>query len=421
MPGRIVQILALLRPYGLHIAILAIVFLLFASSAVGLIDFSARPGGGIAFRADRFFAPDGGMQLPAIARSAEFVTLICVGLLLCVGLPLLPPIGAALATAAATAPFVVMGISTARIGASLPMEFSMLTIGVIFSVNVLIGYFKETRAKSQILGVFGQYVPPHVVAEIARHPEQLNLEGEARRLTVFFCDLQNFSGVAEQMNPKQLTLLLNEYFDEMTEVLFRHGATIDKYIGDSIMAFWGAPLSQPDHARRAIRASFEMHAGIERLAQEFTRRGWPGPTMGIGINTGIMNVGNMGSRYRISYTVVGDSVNLASRLESLTRVYHVPTIVSEYTCEECDDIAFRTLDVVQVRGKHNRTRIHQPLCEKVDLSEDRKARLVEHERAMEHLFAEEWSEAGRIFQHLHDADPADPLYPVLLRRTAERN
>ena len=421
MPGRAVQIIALLRPHGLQIALLGLIFLLFAGSAIGLLDFALRPGGGIALRTDMFRAPGGGLQLPAIAGSAEFLTLAITGLLLCVVLPLLPPIAAALTTVAATVPFLALGMSTSRGAAPLPMEFSILTIGVIFSVNVLIGYFKETRAKYQILIVFGQFVPPHVVEEIAKHPDDLNLDGEARRLTVFFCDLQNFSGVAEQLNPKQLTLLLNEYFTEMTDVLFRYGATIDKYIGDSIMAFWGAPLAQPDHARRAILASFEMHRGIKRLAQDFVRRGWPGPNMGIGINTGMMNVGNMGSRYRISYTVVGDSVNLASRLETLTRVYHVPTIVSEFTREDCTDIAFRTLDVVQVRGKHNRTRIYEPLCEKRELGDTMKSRLAVHERAMEHLFAEQWAEAGRLFQDLHDADPADPLYPVLLKKVEEGN
>jgi adenylate cyclase len=421
MPGRAVQILSLLRPHALRIAALACVFLLFAGSAVGLLDFALRPGGGISLRTDMLFTPGGGLQLPPVARSAEFLLLAFTGLLLCAGLPLLPPIAAALATVAAALPFLLLGLDAARGGVPLPMEFSILTIGVIFSVNVLIGYFQETRAKQQILTVFGQFVPPHVVQEIARHPENLDLEGEARRLTVFFCDLQNFSGVAEQLNPRQLTLLLNEYFTEMTDVLFRHGATIDKYIGDSIMAFWGAPLAQPDHARRAVLASFEMHRGIKRLAEDFVRRGWPGPSMGIGINTGMMNVGNMGSRYRISYTVIGDSVNLASRLETLTRVYQVPTIVSEFTREECPDIAFRTLDNVQVRGKHNRTRIYEPLCAMQELSDSMEARLGQHERAIEHLFAGRRTDAARIFRELQAADPGDPVYPVLLRKAEERD
>jgi len=419
MPGRAVQILALLRLHGLRIAALALIFLLFAGSAIGFLDFALRPGGGISLRPDLFLAPGGGLQLPPVARSTEFLLLTITGLLLCVGLPLLPPIAAALTTLAATIPFVLLGMSVSPIAAPLPMEFSILTIGVIFSVNVLIAYFQETRTKYQILNVFGQFVPPHVVQEIAKRPDQLNLEGEARRLTVFFCDLQDFSGVAEQLNPKQLTLLLNEYFTEMTDVLFRHGATIDKYIGDSIMAFWGAPLAQPDHARRSILAAFEMHRGIKRLAKDFVRRGWPGPTMGIGINTGMMNVGNMGSRYRISYTVIGDSVNLASRLETLTRVYRVPTIVSEYTREDCPDIAFRALDVVQVRGKHNRTRIYEPVCEKRELTGAMEAKLAQHERAMEYVFAEQWTEAGRIFQELRNADPTDQLYLALLRRVEE--
>ncbi|MBF8270204.1 MAG: adenylate/guanylate cyclase with Chase sensor, partial [Gammaproteobacteria bacterium] len=178
-----------------------------------------------------------------------------------------------------------------------PMEYSLLTVLILYSVNVLISYFRVTHARQKIIEVFGQYVPPDVVSEINKHPGQVNMEGESRRLTVFFCDLQNFTGTAEQLNPKQLSALLNEYLSSMSEILFKHGATIDKYIGDSIMAFWGAPLPQADHARRAVLSSFAMHEKIQHLSEQFINKGWPGPKMGIGMNTGMMNVGNMGSRY----------------------------------------------------------------------------------------------------------------------------
>lgn len=417
MPARADRVLLRLRARWAQILLLLLVLCLFAGSASGLFELSLRAGG-LQLRTELLFA-HGAFRIPTGTGSTEFLLLAVTGLALSLLLPLLTPIAASLAALAAAAPFLWLGFHPMRGAALPPMEFSLLTVGVLYALNVLMAYFDETHARQRIVQVFGRYVPPQVVDEIARRPQSISLEGEARRLTVFFCDLQNFTGMAEQLNPRQLTLLLNEYFTAMTEVLFRHGATIDKYIGDSIMAFWGAPLAQPDHASRAVLASFEMHRGIKRLAEDFVRRGWPGPSMGIGINTGMMNVGNMGSRYRISYTVIGDSVNLASRLETLTRVYQVPTIVSEFTREDCKDIAFRTLDIVQVRGKHQRTRIYQPLCAKQALDAERQARLARHEQGMEQLFAGNRREAGRIFEELSAADPADALYPVLLARAAE--
>jgi adenylate cyclase len=298
------------------------------------------------------------------------------------------------------------------------MEFGLLTILVIFGVSVLLSYFRLTHSRQKMISIFGQYVPPQLAAEIGRYPERVSLDGEARRLTVFFCDLQHFSGVAEQLNPKQLAALLNEYFTEMTEVLYRHGATIDKYIGDSIMAFWGAPLPIPDHARRAVLAALEMHKVIARLAEQFIKRGWPGPSMGIGINTGLMNVGNMGSKYRIAYTVVGDAVNLAARLESLTRTYQVPTIVGETTRQECEGVIFRSLDIVQVRGKHNRTRIYQPLCLESELNDELRQKLEMHERAMDLFLDGRSSEAAAALERMKTDWPDDDFYPAILHKLA---
>jgi adenylate cyclase len=296
------------------------------------------------------------------------------------------------------------------------MEFGLLTILVIFGISVLLSYFRLTHSREKMIAIFGQYVPPQLAAEIARHPERVSLDGESRRLTVFFCDLQQFSGVAEQLNPKQLAALLNEYFTEMTDVLYRHGATIDKYIGDSIMAFWGAPLPVSDHAHRAVLAAFEMHKVIEELVTRFVKRGWPAPALGIGINTGLMNVGNMGSKYRIAYTVVGDAVNLAARLESLTRTYHVPTIVGDTTRSECVGVVFRTLDIVQVRGKHNLTRIYQPLCLESELNDELRQKLEKHERAMELYLDGNHAEAIAALTQMKADWPEDDFYPAILRK-----
>ena len=276
-------------PVG-RITILCAAFVVFAGNASGLLEFSLHSG--IDLRSAMLISPlDGTVMLPPAMRSAEFLVLLACGALLSALLPMLSPVrGAMLAATTVIAPFATYLAAPA--GRAYLLEYTLLMIAVLYFLHVLCSYFVETQSKQKIVRIFGQYVPPSLVSEISRQPDALDLEGEARRLTVFFCDIQDFSAIAEQLNPRQLARLLNEYFTQMTEILFRHGATIDKYIGDSIMAFWGAPLAQPDHARRAVLASFEMHREIERLGAEFAKRGWPGPAMGIGANTGIMNVGD---------------------------------------------------------------------------------------------------------------------------------
>ena len=409
----------LLRQHALQSGLITLIFLLFLSNLAGLIQFNWQTGGGIQFRSIFFDPRTHSLTLPEVVHSVEFGALLVGGLLLCVLLPWLSPVRASLLTLATCALPLYLGISRPGAGTLLPMEFSILTLGMVFTLNVLISYFQETHSRQKVLSLMGQYIPPQLVDQIARNPEQFSMEGESRRLTVFFCDLQDFSGVAEQLNPKQLTQLLNEYFNEMTEVLYRYGATIDKYIGDCIMVFWGAPVPQEDHAQRAVMASFEMQKTIARLREGYLRRGWPAPNMGIGINTGVMNVGNMGSRYRIAYTVVGDAVNLASRLEGLTRTYHVPTLVSDATRMDCKGIVFRTLDIVQVRGKHNRTLIFEPLCREEEMTEPRRIWLQEHEAAVGLYLAGDWHGARSRIQRLCESVPEDTLYPVLLRKIDE--
>lgn len=410
-----------LKTQALQISLVLCVFLLFIANATGLLEFTLKAGPQLSFNST-LLNSDANQQIThsPLFRSCEFYILLITGMLLSILLPVLSPIKASLLTAVAMlAPFYA-AYSQPASKSLLPIEYSFLTILMLFAVNVLISYFRETMSKQKIVDVFGQYVPPQLVSEISRHPEQVSLDGEAKNLTVFFCDLQDFSGVAEQLNPKQLAHLLNEYFTAMTEVLYRHGATIDKYIGDSIMAFWGAPIAQADHATRAARATFELHTQIRNLSESFVKRGWPGPKMGIGINTGIMNVGNMGSKYRVAYTVVGDAVNLASRLESLTRTYKVPSIVSESTKTESQGILYRELDLVQVKGKHNKTKIYQPICLENNADEEMRRFLKRHQAAMDEYFSENWQSAEKLFQSLRSDYREDKFYKVMLNKISKK-
>lgn len=266
---------------------------------------------------------------------------------------------------------------------------------------------------------FGQYIPPHLVNELSRAPKQLSLEGESRTLTVFFCDLLSFTSISEQLNPKQLNKLLNEYFTVMSEILFKHGATIDKYIGDAIMAFWNAPTKQDAHAQRSVEAALEMNKAILELEQEFIARGWPGPKMGMGINTGQANVGNMGSKYRMTYTAIGDAVNLASRIEGLTRAYRVPIIISEHTQKELKGICCRELDQVMVKGKKQLTRLYQPLCKEKEVDTQLKEKLILHNEAIALYYDKKYKNASRLFRKLYEDDKTDKYYKAMVIKIME--
>lgn len=266
---------------------------------------------------------------------------------------------------------------------------------------------------------FSQYIPPHLVNELSRLPKQLSLEGEARILTVFFCDLLSFTSISEELNPKQLNKLLNEYFTVMTEILFKHEGTIDKYIGDAIMAFWNAPTKLDAHAQRSVEAALEMDIAIKELSKTFIARGWPGPTMGIGINTGRANVGNMGSKYRMTYTAIGDAVNLASRIESLTRTYQVPIIISEHTYKQLEGICCRELDQVQVRGKKQLTRIFQPLGYKSEVSNRLKKKLMLHSEAIKFYNDKKYKNASRLFREIYELDKTDKYYKTMIKKIIE--
>jgi adenylate cyclase len=197
-------------------------------------------------------------------------------------------------------------------------------------------------------------------------------------------------------------------------VLFKYNATIDKYMGDSIMAFWGAPLPQEDQVQRAVQASFEMHRKLGELASLFHSHNLPTPTIGIGINTGLVNVGNMGSRHRLAYTVIGDAVNLAFRLQTATREYRIGTIVGEETAVRFPAMLFRELDQVRVRGKTRVTRIHQPLCLQADETPELAVQMELHQRALTSHYGKEAADAIALFRELAHKYPDQTYYKAML-------
>ncbi len=229
-------------------------------------------------------------------------------------------------------------------------------------------YMAEEQTKKFVQGAFSKYVSPAVVAEIVRNPEKFQSGGEKRELSILFCDVRGFTSIAERLEAPALASLLKDYLSLMTDVLIEHGATVDKYIGDAIMAFWNAPLEQPDHASRALHAALDMLRTLEGHRWALKRDHGISIEIGIGVNTGIASVGNMGSRTNFSYTAIGDQVNLASRLEGLTKHYGVGAVASRDSLSALGARGkpgvlpeFRVLDRVKVKGKAKAVEIVQLL------------------------------------------------------------
>ena len=292
----------------------------------------------------------------------------------------------------------------------------MLLIVLIFMLHMTYGYFIESRGKRQLANLFGHYIPPELVDEMSKSPEEYSLEGETREMTVLFSDVRGFTSISEGMDPKQLTQLMNALLTPMTRVIHKNRGTIDKYMGDAIMSFWGAPLADPEHARHALDAAMEMMDELKIMQADFKQRGWPDVNIGIGLNTGNMNVGNMGSEFRMAYTVLGDAVNLGSRLEGLTKNYGVNIIASENTINEIPEYLSRELDLVRVKGKNEPVAIFEPIGHRNDLDESAISELNAYRQALSHFRAQSWDKAEADFFNLRQVNPERLLYQVYLDR-----
>ena len=193
----------------------------------------------------------------------------------------------------------------------MPLASTLLLIALIYIVNMAYGYLVEARSKRQFTELFGQYVPPELVAQMAENPEKYSMEGKKATLTVLFSDVVGFTSISEQLSPKDLAAFINEYLTDMSTVIRSNGGTLDKYIGDAIMAFWGAPVETEQHATSGVLSALMMQKALVKLRQSFKEKGWPNIKIGIGLSSGEMTVGDMGSKVRKAYTVMGDAVTVS--------------------------------------------------------------------------------------------------------------
>lgn len=342
---------------------------LVGSTAPGLLDMRATPVGetypGVETHANLLAGLlDGGLKTrPDYALGYELVLLLAAGLTLALALPLLP---------AARAVLLSLGVVLAAFGLNtwlylahdlvLPLASTLVVAAFTFALNMSYGYLVESRAKRDLAQRFGTYVPPELVDEMLKDPESYSMAAATREMTVLFCDMRGFTRLSEGMDPARLQALLNTVFSRLTAIIRQERGTIDKYMGDCVMAFWGAPVDAPDHARQAVRAALAMVQAVAQLNQEHRRAGLPAIGVGIGLNTGPMCVGDMGSDVRRSYTVIGDAVNLGSRLEGLSRLYGVDIVASDSTRARAPDFVWQELDRVRVKGKAQAVTIFTPLA-----------------------------------------------------------
>jgi adenylate cyclase len=288
----------------------------------------------------------------------------------------------------------------------------------LYGIQIFFGFFFESQKKKQLGNMFGQYIPPELVEQMSQSDEEFSLKGESREMTVLFSDVRGFTTISEGMEPQELCELINDILTPVTHVIHDHKGTIDKYIGDAIMAFWGAPLHNPQHASYAVRAGLAILQALATIQQDFKAKGWPEIDIGIGLNTGKMSVGNMGSQFRIAYTVMGDAVNLGSRLEGLTKQYGVKMIVSENTLLAAPEFTYRELDKVRVKGKHKPIAIYEPLGLTADISPEQLQTLDLLNQGLHGYRQQHWADAQLIFEQLAKQYPHDKLYSIYLERIA---
>ena len=395
---------------------------LVGTTAAGLFDLRSTPVGAVYPGVEVHANLIAGMldntfkQSPPYALAIEVVMLFLIGLILSFLLPRLNPIIGSIAVVLTVALIIGSNLYIWSQNMVWPLASPVLLAILIYGINMTYGFFVERRAKKQISGLFGQYIPPELVDEMTEDPSSVNMEGESRELTVLFSDVRGFTTISEGLDPQALSQLMNAYLTPMTRAIHKQRGTIDKYMGDAIMAFWGAPLHDKNHADNALAAAMEMIHLLGKLSVEFRARGWPELRIGVGLNTGPMNVGNMGSEFRRAYTVMGDAVNLGSRLESLTKNYGVDILVGETTMQAASNMLFRQLDRVRVKGKDEPVTIYEPMGRLNRVSQELKDEVAQFHEVIAHYLAREWQQALTALAVLEAKHPGTKLHELYRKR-----
>ena len=299
---------------------------------------------------------------PSYFVSIELIILMLLGIILSILLPWLRPKWQIIISSASIISIFYFWYYV-WISNNLIMHVTLI-IGLIFSItilDILYAYIFIYSREKHLKSAFKQYIPPQQVDLLLKNQQNFSFSGKALNMTVLFCDICDFTTISEKLSPNKLKELLNIFFTHMTKIIFEQKGTIDKYVGDMVMAFWGAPMPNKNHAQDCLTAAMKMLEQLKFLNEILQKQNLPSIKIGIGIATGEMNVGDMGSKYRRNYTVIGDTVNLASRLESATRKYNVSILVNECVKNQCQDWEYCFIDEVKLKGKSIPVKVYQPM------------------------------------------------------------
>lgn len=397
---------------------------LVGASAAGLNDLKATPIApntpGVEVHAqlieqilqqDFLFRPDWG-------AGAEIVFALLFGLVLVVAIPRFGALPSAAIGGVAVAVAIATSWFAFRDGQVLiDPVYPILVLATVYLFSTLLKHRLTERRQREIRDAFSRYMSPQYVEQLAKNPEKLVLGGEVRLMTIMFCDIRGFTSMSEGMTAHELGQLINQFLTPMTEIVMRHKGTIDKYIGDCIMAFWNAPLDDPDHAENAVAAAQDMRRKLIELNDAWAAEGRRALQMGIGLNTGECSVGNFGSHQRFNYSLLGDPVNLASRLEGLTKVYGVDLIIGEDTAERLDQSDLIELDLVAVKGRSRAARIYTLPPHPVETQQY----LARHEALLEAYRRRDWQAALGLLEDpvLAAEREMAPVYGLFRERIAQ--
>ncbi len=339
----------------------------------------------------------------------DILAVLAVGLILGMLLPQLTALWGGLVTGVLFIVFIGLALFLFQgQGVWVNMTYPTLNLALTYLGITGYRYMTEERERKKVRGAFQYYLSPPVIEQLLKNPDKLKLGGEKKDLTVLFSDIRGFTSFSEGMSPEGLVKFLNGYLSKMTDIVFQYDGLLDKYIGDAIMAVWGAALEQPDHARQACFTALAMVHELQDLRKKWAAEGLPELNIGVGINTGPMVVGNMGSDRRFNYTVMGDSVNLGSRLEGLNKVYGTCIIASEMTWERVqDEVLGRELDLVRVKGKGKPVRIYELLALKAKANAEQMGLVHDFQSGLAEYRKGNWDGAVKIFSALLSNYPHD--------------
>ena len=356
---------------------------------------------------------------PDYAIGYEVLMLTLAGLVLAFALPLVS------ATRAVILSVVVIAIVGAMntwlylgYGLVLPLAGALTMAITAFALNMSYGYFVESRSKRELANLFGTYVPPELVDEMVKDAASYSMQATSREMTVMFCDMRGFTKMSETMEPVQLQALLTGVFSRLTGLIRNNRGTIDKYMGDCVMAFWGAPVETPEHAHLAVKSAMEMANEVRSINEDHRARGMPEIGIGIGVNTGVMCVGDMGSNIRKSYTVIGDAVNLGSRLEGLSKIYGVDIVVSESARKLSPNFGWQELDRVRVKGKEQAVAIFWPVAPANRIGAETEAELKTWATFLRAYRAQDWDQCDLLMLNLLRMNAKKFLYHLYSDRVA---